>query len=97
MTRATIRFEELPPDARGGRLPSPMSQDIAAQLTERPGEWAHIRSGATPARAASLAHHVRAGTSRAFRPKGAFEAKSRTVDGQFRVYARYVGPNGEHQ
>jgi hypothetical protein len=96
MTSAIIKFEDLPPEGRG-RMPSDTSRDIANQLKERPGDWAHIRSSATSRRAASLAHHIRTGTSHAFRPKGAFDAKARLVDGQFRVYACYIGPNGEHQ
>lgn len=87
----TLRFE-APPARKGGRRPSEVLQEIARQLTERPGEWALIRSCVSRSAAGSLAHHVRKGTSPAFRPTGAFEATVRDQD----VYARYTGPDGDH-
>ncbi len=41
--------------------------------------------------AATAAYQIRKGILAAFRPAGAYEAKSRTRDGRYYVYARYVG------
>jgi len=68
----------------------PWMQGAAAKLKRRKGEWAHVATYDTPQSAASVAYLIRAG-SRHFAPAGAFEAKARTVDGERRVYARYVG------
>lgn len=95
MTQPVITFEDLPPAPRGGRNPSELNLDIAARLKEKPGEWAHVRTRTTATRAASMAHHIRVGTSPCFRPKGAFEAAARLVGDEHRVYARYVGERGE--
>lgn len=97
MTGASITFEDLPPAPKGGRAPSRLNQIIAAQLRERPGEWAHVRTRDSSTRAASLAYHIRVGTSPVFQPKGTYEAASRYVAGEHRVYARYVGDAGEDQ
>lgn len=65
---------------------------IAAQLKARPGEWACIDSFATTNAAASMAWTIRRGDRLpAYSPKGSFEAVARTVDGEHRLYVRYVG------
>lgn len=79
-----IRFEPLPESARADL------SAIANQLRARPGEWAHIGTRASAGSARQGAYQVR-GRNEAFAPAGAFEAASRTVDGEHRIYARYVG------
>jgi hypothetical protein len=73
---------------------------IAAQLRERPGEWAWICTRSTAKLAAGTAHSIRLGHGlRHYAPSGAFEATARTVveevDGKktavHKVFARFVG------
>jgi hypothetical protein len=82
MADVRIKFED-PPARRGGGAWSPKGthEIIAAKLRERPGEWARIQALPSVQSAAGQAHA----------PAGSFESKSRTVDGESRVYARYVG------
>jgi hypothetical protein len=63
---------------------------IAEELRARPGEWAVVQRKTSTARAASAAQAIRTGRLRAYAPAGAFEAKSRKVGDEYRVYARYV-------
>lgn len=83
-----IKWEE-PPKRQGGTYGK--NAQIAEQLRERPETWALVASYAHSGSAASIAHQVRRGTLNAYRPRGSFEAVTRTVDGEHRVYARYVG------
>lgn len=83
-----VRFEELPD--RQGRGPGKHAA-IAEQLRTRPGEWAVIATYAHSGTCGSMAQGIKRGLIRAYAPEGAFEAVSRTVDGEHRVYARYVG------
>lgn len=92
----TVHFEEPPVAHRGRRGVSRIKQEIAQQLKDRPGEWAWIRNGKSRGAAASIAYHMKIGTSPAFRPEGSFEAVSRNVDGKYRIYARYIGEGGEY-
>jgi hypothetical protein len=92
-----IRFEDPPPESRGKRGVSKRNRDISEKLRKRQGEWAWVHTSATRGAAASLAHHIKVGTSPSFRPAGSFEAISRVVNEQCRVYARYIGPHGEHR
>lgn len=87
MTRSELRWGE-PPPGRRGLIDWPA---VAVSLRAEPGRWAIIQVCRSPAAASNLARRVRDGSYSAFRPVGAFEAVSRTVDGEIRVYARYVG------
>lgn len=63
---------------------------IAKRLRERKGEWAWLvfnsaRGAANAARVAEM------GLSPAYEPAGDFEAMTRTVDGEFRMYVRFLG------
>lgn len=62
----------------------------AAELRANPGRWAVITECSDKTRAYSLAHNIRQGRLKAFRPEGSFSAKARTQDGVHKVYARYV-------
>lgn len=63
---------------------------IAAELRSRPGEWALVAENATTA----TTTYINQGRITAFRPAGAFEARS-VLDPRTRraakVFARYVG------
>jgi len=61
--------------------------DEAAQLRDRPGEWALLMTKDTPSKASDLAGNIRRGIMKAFQPAGAFEATIRGRD----VWVRYVG------
>jgi hypothetical protein len=43
----------------------------------------------------SLGTHIRSGKYRYYQPKGSFEAVYRYIDGNHRVYVRYVGVQPE--
>lgn len=89
MATPPVRWETPPmPNAYRNRIDWP---GIAETLRRRPGKWAHIHTDPKPEYAASMAGRVRTGVIAAMRPPGTFDAVSRTVDGEFRVYARYVG------
>ncbi|WP_328739905.1 hypothetical protein OHA91_22895 [Streptomyces erythrochromogenes] len=87
----TITFEPLPKATEKGQWGINIA--IAAQLRDHPGKWAYIDSKGSRASAGSTAYAIRTGKLRAYAPAGHYEAKARTVDGEFRVYARYCGPH----
>lgn len=91
----TIRFE-APPKSKGVSRSRAFTADTARQLQERPGEWGIIHTPPTRAAAYATAFQIRRGILANFRPGGTYEAVGRTVDGEYRVYARFVGENGEH-
>ncbi len=86
---AVIRWEE-PPGIKGGPVHDWAA--IAAALRSRPGQWAVVAVCRNQATAGSTAQGVRRGKYEVLGP--GFEAKARTVDGEPRVYARYVGEGG---
>lgn len=67
---------------------------IAEGLRTRPGHWARLADGLTESRtqASSLALSVRRGKLSAFKPQGAYEARS----SKDKVWVRYVGENQEY-
>lgn len=81
-----LRFEELP-DRTGY---ASKWRTISGELRARPGEWAVVAvvgdAGKSGTTAAAVKRGVYAGM-----PKGEFEATARTVNGEHRVYARYIG------
>lgn len=85
-----IRFEDPP------KAPSSWA-DVAEELRAQPGRWAVVRdksSGVKPNGFFTYASRIRRGTG-PFAPAGSFEAVVRDVDGEMRVFARFVG--GESQ
>ena len=84
---SVFRFEE-PPAPQSGR-PSSHAEAVQA-LKERPGEWGIVTICSTSASSGSTARAIRTGVRRAWQPAGDFEAVSRKVDGEYRVYARYM-------
>ncbi|MER7908250.1 hypothetical protein [Streptomyces sp. NPDC096068] len=87
----TITFEPLPPHGSSQRGGWGIHGAIAKELRARPGEWAHILTFDTVGSATATAYSIRKGARKAWAPAGSFEARSRTVDGEYRVYARYLG------
>lgn len=89
-----IRWEEPPSRTRVG-APT-QHRDVANQLKANPGNWGIVAVYDKASTAGSIAAQIRAGSVNAYQPAGAFEAHARTVEGERRVYARYVGPNREY-
>ena len=89
---AKIKWEEPPESKTGGNTNSKW-RVVADQLKERPGKWALIAESKPYA---VYATYVNKGRLAAFTPAGAFEGTSRKKpDGNFDIYARYVGEPGE--
>lgn len=92
-----IRFEQLPERATTkGNNQSGDSQRIASALKARPGEWAAIKSYDLKQHSSARGYSARVngGKTGAFAPAGHFEAATRQIDGEIRVYARFVGQGG---
>ena len=87
---SVIRWED-PPDKWGKRNDW---AGIGKALMSRPLHWAHVQTAVNGQTAGQMARHINAGKYSALAPLGRFEARSRTVDGEPRVYARYIGPTG---
>lgn len=90
---STVEFIEgdPPPSKRGAR--TALYMDVVRDLKDKPGVWAIVKICPTMSIAGTMAHHIREGRYKAFRPLGRFESVSRVVDGKFIVYARYVEEN----
>ncbi len=84
-----IRWEDPPDPAGSGRRGVWIER--LTPLMEHPKRWAVVatRPVANPARV--LTHDLKVG--RFQMPPGRWEFLSRTVDGECRVYARYLGPD----
>lgn len=93
-----IEFEDPPGRPRAAQLPH---SDIAAQLREKPRQWAIVARAPTGPSARGMAYQIsHAARLKMYEPVGSFEAMARTVsvrqdDGtrvkEFRVYVRFVG------
>lgn len=82
-----LRWEQPPSRERGERRYD--WARIADDLKANPGEWALVAVCPNPTTAASTARYIRNGK---YKPLGAgFDAVARTVDGEPRVYACYIG------
>jgi hypothetical protein len=84
-----VHWEEPPHKSPKGGRPK-YWKAVADQLRSRPGEWAMVHVDETQRKAGYTAMNIKRGLL-AGMTAGEFEAVSRTVDGQRRVYARYVG------
>lgn len=89
-----IRFDGPPPAAKGGTARATRHSETAEILRARAAEWAVIDVSDRASVTHSMASAIRTARLRAYAPAGSFEAVSRKVDGEFRVYARYVGSEG---
>jgi hypothetical protein len=83
---AVIRWE-APPVERVKPRRIAEWDGVASDLRARPGEWALIAVGVEHT---NTAGQINAARIRCFAPAGAFEAQRQLVDGEIRVYARYV-------
>ena len=83
----SIRFEA--PAHHALRYPESLAA-FAAALQDRSGEWALLGRYGTAGSMRQAAYEVRHGLRPAF-VGGGFEAESRTMFGEHRVYVRYVG------
>jgi hypothetical protein len=82
-----------PPPSRRGKHSAGKGAATAAALRQRPGVWARISQDGNSGTAIA----IKSGKASAFSPGGSFEAVTRKrPDGNFDIYARYVGENGEH-
>ncbi|MGW6255473.1 hypothetical protein [Streptomyces sp. NPDC055085] len=85
-----VNFVSSPPvrPQRGRRAPHHV--EIAEALKARPGEWAEFPKSAPVKVGPFLAQQIRTGVSRAYGPKGSFDA----YYAEGKVWLRYVGqPN----
>jgi hypothetical protein len=82
-----FRWEE-PPVTRG-REPRDWTA-VLGRLKDRPGEWARVAETDTANNAAATAYSIRHGNYSGIRPNQ-YDAVSRSVEGRFCVYARWVG------
>jgi hypothetical protein len=87
----TAQFIEGDPP-QGPHIPAKRGkwQELLAPLVDRPNTWAIVHRGSNSPGAAG---NLRAG--KVIMPPGQWEFVSRTVEGQGRVYARYLGPRVE--
>lgn len=93
-----IEFEDPPSRNRTGKPAVYLPE--AAELREKPGQWAVLFTRPNSNNACSAAYQIRRGSMVAFKPAGSFEAMARTVDvrqddgsrlREHRVYVRFVG------
>lgn len=94
-----IGWEDPPPvvkDAGGSWVKVHDWESIAADLKSRPGRWAIATVCRNRGVASQVANAVRTGEYEVLRRQGPFEAVARQVDGEARVYARFLlDPGGE--
>jgi hypothetical protein len=70
-------------------------QVVAEALKANPKTWARVGKYRTVNSSASVASHIRGGLLTAYEPAGSFEAVARTVDGEYWVYAKYIGEGND--
>ncbi|MFF9205103.1 hypothetical protein ACF1AE_25445 [Streptomyces sp. NPDC014986] len=85
-----IRFEE--PAHHALRADQSIA-DFVAALRARPGQWALFGQYGTPGTMRQAAYEIRHGFAKGF-AAAQFEAESRSMLGEYRVYVRYVGETG---
>ncbi len=84
-----FRWENPPPDAKGRNGKSLITHElIASRLRGRPGHWALIHTTSAPS---AIPRNITLGRIRAYAPAGTFQAVSRRVGDEFRIYVRFVG------
>lgn len=86
-----FRFENPPVRMYGHRPVSPETLFAADTLRRHPGQWAMIRTAEKASTLSAASQGVKGGKPRCFSPAGAFESTLRKVDGEYRLYVRYVG------
>ena len=81
---------ESPPEINSRRRPGKWTTIMEA-LRTRPGEWAHVHTSDSSSKASSMAANIRLGRIGMDTERGGYEAVSRRVGDEWRVYARYIG------
>jgi hypothetical protein len=83
---------ELRFDGPAELIPDPkICEEFAEKLKANMGEWALIGKCNSGSAARQRAYMFRTGAQKGYGPPGAFEAESKTLMGEHRVYLRYVG------
>lgn len=88
-----VAFEDPPARStrRSNGNPGLVWHEIASELVRRPGEWARVAVLDDALVAGQYACRVRRGAIEALAPFGEFDAVSRTVMGERRLYVRFLG------
>ncbi|MFJ4828434.1 hypothetical protein ACIP79_00610 [Streptomyces sp. NPDC088747] len=84
-----VRFEDPPAPRRG--VPRADHKAAAEELRGLPGMWGFVTAYQAQSAAAQAASNIRNGDAQAYQPKGAFDATSRTVNGEYRLYVKFIG------
>lgn len=64
---------------------------VGKELKARPGEWRHVATYFGGNSGRSTAYQIRTGRNRSLAAIGTFDARFEMVDGEPRVYVRYLG------
>jgi hypothetical protein len=88
-----VRFEPLPERVQVKPRDVRLSYwtPIVNKLISRPYQWAVIATASDHTNAYATAYNIKHGKLKRFAESGAFEAEYRKVNGEHRVYARYIG------
>lgn len=86
-----IVFEEPPRTSCAPSGPPIVWREVASVLTCRPGEWARVAVLDNALSAGQYVVRVRKGSIEALAEFGRFDAKSRTVKGERRLYVMFLG------
>lgn len=90
--RSAVIWEDPPARERSGRGPQDVNHGkVAESLKANPHTWGRVGKYSSANSSASVASHIRRGLLTAYAPAGLFLAVARTVDGEHRVYAMYIG------
>lgn len=88
-----IQWEDPPGVAKtGARRPDPVLSAFAAALRSHPNRWARYpRPLSGKDSASTTARNIKRAFNETWQPADSFDATVRTVDGEVRLYVRYVG------
>lgn len=90
---SVVKFAPLPPPTlrRGSETRASVEwTEAAGELRARPNEWGIVKRHMTRSAASAMAHAVKTGRIKAFKPAGAFEAFVQGLD----TWVRFVGSDG---
>lgn len=90
-----VRWEDPPSANRSANRRKRQWEPRLLPLMEQPKRWAVVRTYPTAKQAYDAVGNLRGAGYRRYLPSGRWEFTSRTVDGEYRLYARYLGPEDE--